>query len=56
MDEKLIENGQEQPVEKKKTYTPPALTKYGKLTELTASGTMGDMENPAMVGSAFNMS
>jgi hypothetical protein len=39
MDEKPIENKeQEQPVAEKKVYTPPTLTVYGKLTELTAGG------------------
>lgn len=39
MDEKLIETKEEeQPVAEKKAYTPPALTVYGKLTELTAGG------------------
>ena len=39
MDEKLIEKKeQEEPVVEKKAYTPPAVTVYGKLTELTAGG------------------
>ena len=38
MDEKLIEVKEEQPTEAKKVYTPPTLTLYGKLTELTAGG------------------
>jgi hypothetical protein len=38
MDEKLIKEEQDQPVAKK-AYTPPALTVYGKLSELTAGGT-----------------
>ena len=39
MDEKLNNERQDQPTEKKKVYTPPAVTQYGKLTDLTASGT-----------------
>jgi hypothetical protein len=47
MDEKSIEKEQEKPAEKTRVYTPPALTRYGKLTELTASGTAGEKEtNP----------
>ena len=38
MDEKLIETKEEQPAKPKKVYTPPALTVYGKLSELTAGG------------------
>ena len=45
MDEnKKIAQEQEQPVAEKKAYTPPALTRYGKLTELTATGTGMDIE------------
>jgi hypothetical protein len=39
MDEKLIKEEQELQVKNKKAYTPPALTTYGKLNELTAGGT-----------------
>jgi hypothetical protein len=39
MDEKQIEPKEEQLVEGKKPYTPPTLTVYGQLTELTAGGT-----------------
>jgi len=28
----------------KKAYTPPSLTLYGKLTDLTAGGSLGDPE------------
>jgi hypothetical protein len=45
MEEKLIENKAEQPAEVKKAYTPPTLTVYGKLTELTAGGTATRNEN-----------
>ena len=45
MDENKIEQEQEQPVEPKKAYTPPALTTYGKLTELTAGGSNLMSEN-----------
>lgn len=38
MEEKLIEKEGDQPVVKKKVYTPPTLTVYGKLSELTAGG------------------
>jgi hypothetical protein len=38
MDEKQI-NEKDKTVSEKKVYTPPALNKYGKLTDLTASGT-----------------
>ena len=37
MDEKLNQEGQDQPTEKK-VYTPPTLITYGKLNELTAGG------------------
>jgi hypothetical protein len=37
MDEKPIENKErEDPVVEKKVYSPPTVTVYGKLTELTA--------------------
>lgn len=39
MEEKKIEKKQAQPTVKKRVYTPPMLTVYGKLTELTAGGT-----------------
>jgi hypothetical protein len=45
MEEKLIKKSEEQPVEKKKGYTPPTLTVYGKLTELTGSGVGTKSEN-----------
>ena len=38
----------------KSTYAPPRLVEYGPLKTLTASGSLGQMENSAMVGSAFN--
>ena len=38
MDEKPIEKEGEQTVVEKKVYTPPELTLYGKLIELTAGG------------------
>lgn len=38
MDEKSIETKEEQPTEEKKAYTPPTLTVYGKLAELTGGG------------------
>jgi hypothetical protein len=44
MDEKPIESKEAKPVEGKKPYTPPTLTVYGKLTELTASGSQGANE------------
>jgi hypothetical protein len=45
MEEKVIEKKEEQPIEPKKVYTPPMLTVYGKLTELTAGGSQPDTEN-----------
>ena len=39
MEDKLIESKQEEVNVEKKEYTPPTLTVYGKLTELTAGGT-----------------
>jgi hypothetical protein len=45
MEEKLFDKNQEQPVVDKKTYMPPTLTVYGKLTELTAAGTGSTTEN-----------
>jgi len=44
MDEKPIEKEQEQPDAERKPYTPPSLTVYGKLTELTAGGSATVME------------
>jgi hypothetical protein len=44
MDENKIEQEQEQSIEPKKAYTPPVLTTYGKLTELTAGGSVGNPE------------
>ena len=47
MEEKSIEKKPDQPVAEKKVYTPPTLTVYGKLTELTAGGTSNSSEaNP----------
>lgn len=48
MDEKPIEKEAKQQILQKKAYTPPALTVYGKLTELTAGGTSGTLESVAM--------
>ena len=45
MDEKKIEKEIEQPVVKKKAYTPPEIIKYGKLNDLTAGGTNPQMES-----------
>jgi hypothetical protein len=39
MEEKAIKKKQDQKSVKKKVYTPPSLTVYGKLSELTAGGT-----------------
>ena len=59
MDEKPIENAQNEPTrlpkQKKKVvirkvYTPPALTVYGKLIELTAGGSQGSPENQGVPG------
>ena len=50
MEEKLIEAQQEgQPEAPKKSYTPPALIVYGKLTELTAGGTGTENEGSMAV-------
>ena len=38
MEEKRIEAEREEPAGEKKPYTPPTLSVYGKLTELTAGG------------------
>jgi hypothetical protein len=49
MEKKPIEVEEERRVVEKKLYTPPTLNVYGKLTELTASGTgaMGESgQNP----------
>jgi hypothetical protein len=40
MEEKVIKKNQDQKIAKKRAYTPPVLTVYGKLTELTAGGSM----------------
>jgi len=49
MEEKSIETKKEEATEEKKDYTPPTLIKYGKLTELTAGGSTGNLEvgNPS---------
>jgi hypothetical protein len=44
MDEKLNVLQNDQRVENKKIYTPPVLTTYGKLTDLTAGGSAGNNE------------
>jgi hypothetical protein len=55
MEEKQI--SKEQKVEEKKTYTPPTLTVYGKLADLTASGSLNQGESstsmPPRVGSGY---
>jgi hypothetical protein len=48
MEKKSIEVNEESPVKEKKMYTPPSLNIYGKLTELTASGSMIGMEVGSM--------
>ena len=50
MEEKLIETKQEGPTLEKKVYTPPALTVYGKLTDLTAGGSKGSLEGGSSKG------
>lgn len=47
MDEKLNKEEQDQTSGKKKVYTPPTVTRYGKLTELTAAGSKGQPEGTA---------
>lgn len=37
----------------RKAYREPSLIQYGRMRDMTASGTMGDMENPAMMGPTF---
>jgi hypothetical protein len=49
MEEKSIEIKKDLPSEEKKAYTPPALTVYGKLTELTAGGS-GSKAEPTSGG------
>jgi hypothetical protein len=44
MEEKLIEHKQEAASVEHKVYTPPTLTVYGKLTDLTAGGSTGPSE------------
>ena len=44
MDDKPIETKEEQPVPEKKEYTPPTLTVYGKLADLTGGGLTGGQE------------
>ena len=53
MEEKLIEKEQDQSIVKKKVYTPPTLTLYGKLTELTAGGTGSEAEHKPGQGEPF---
>ena len=53
MDEKKIEKEQKRPTDERKVYTPPSLTVYGKLSELTGSGTGSQMENTVMMGPTF---
>lgn len=45
MKEKAKTKEQEQPVAEKRTYSPPSLTVYGKLSELTAGGLSGKKES-----------
>jgi hypothetical protein len=45
MEDKPIKKAEEQPVVEKKAYTPPKLTVYGKLSELTGGGTKGTLES-----------
>lgn len=53
MDEKTIEKKeQEEPVVEKKPYTPPTLTVYGKLIQLTGGGPSGLKENQGQGGSS----
>jgi hypothetical protein len=44
MEEKSIEPKQEKANVEKKVYTPPKLNVYGKLTDLTAGGSLGEPE------------
>ena len=45
MDEELMEKEKNQPIVKTRVYTPPTLTKYGKLSELTTGGTGSKVES-----------
>lgn len=54
MEEKVIEKKQDQEIVMKKTYTPPALTVYGKLTDLTGGGVGTVTEAAAMNNSSMN--
>jgi len=45
MKDKSIEPKQEEAKVEKKEYTPPTLTVYGKLTELTAGGSSTAQES-----------
>jgi len=44
MEEHKINKNQDHQIAKKKIYMPPTLTIYGKLTELTAGGSVGQSE------------
>jgi hypothetical protein len=54
MNDKPIENKEEHSLVEKKAYTPPVLTAYGKLTELTAGGAGSVTEAVAMNSSKNN--
>ena len=45
---------QGQPAETKKTYTPPLLTEFGKISEITLGGGGTDFDEPTGGFSAFN--
>jgi hypothetical protein len=58
MEEKKVvqKQVQEQPLTENRTYTPPSLTVYGKLTELTGGGTISFPEaGPGMSDMSLNM-
>lgn len=55
MDKKPIETKEEQPVETKKVYTPPTLTVYGKLTELTGGNPLENTPENSGTGGSTNM-
>lgn len=44
MEEETIKKDEKQALPTKRNYTPPALTVYGKLAEVTGGGTTGTPE------------
>jgi len=53
MEEKMSKQNDKLENQKKRNYSPPALTVYGKLTEVTGGGSVNSTET--MIGSGAGM-